>query len=118
MKSKKFPKLPVLFKRKWLKALRSGKYEQAHGILCEHIGYNHKSAKDVYGFCCLGVAGHIQGVLSGNRNSGKGYLEGMKGISKIPAPLRGDNDLTCKLTTMNDRGSSFKKIAAWIDRNL
>lgn len=38
-------------KAKWLKALRSGRYEQTEGVLANDQG-----------FCCLGVLMHTQGV--------------------------------------------------------
>ena len=39
-------------KRKWVKALRSGKYKQAEGTLRDEAG----------AMCCLGVLADIQGV--------------------------------------------------------
>lgn len=41
---KRLPKLKKKYKKRWLKALRSGKYEQGDGTLL----YNNK-------YCCLGV---------------------------------------------------------------
>lgn len=41
---KRLPKLKAKYKKKWLKALRSGKYEQGEGVLLYHGKY-----------CCLGV---------------------------------------------------------------
>lgn len=37
-------------KRAWVEALRSGNYQQAHGLLCEIDGEG-----EPVGYCCLGV---------------------------------------------------------------
>lgn len=47
-------------KRKWVKALRSGEYEQAKTFLMDSKG----------AMCCLGVLAHIQGAAAG-KLSGK-----------------------------------------------
>jgi hypothetical protein len=44
-------KLPKEFTLKWLKALRSGYYNQSTGYLCNDVGY-----------CCLGVACMLNGA--------------------------------------------------------
>lgn len=110
-------RLPKAFKSKWVKALRSGKYEQTTGSLNNSSGY-----------CCLGVACRIvhprldlkdRGLISSE------YFERLRDI-KIPNILKGspdDNLIIDKLTDINDGNSekvekSFKQIAAWIDRNL
>jgi len=103
-------KLPKVFKRKWLKALRSGEYEQGKSVL--------RNSKNEY--CCLGVAAHICGVIS---ITGKQFIElesGIIGISKIPELLIGDldNAIVRKLSIMNDCGESFNKIADYIEKYL
>ncbi len=56
----KIGKLDPAFKRKWVKALESGKYKQVCGTLVEV-----KNIFDVplkaKGYCCLGVAGALLG---------------------------------------------------------
>ena len=46
-------KLPVAFKKKWVKALRSGKYKQGRCRL-----YNPETDS----YCCLGVACRVVGI--------------------------------------------------------
>lgn len=43
------PKLKPNIKRRWLKALRSGEYQQGYKALCQ------TNPKEGEGFCCLGV---------------------------------------------------------------
>jgi hypothetical protein len=107
-------------KDKWLKALRSGKYEQGQGTLVSSFGTQ---------FCCLGVLGDVCGVS----------LSTMYGIGYLSLALfdRGgelsDGELSTlmvdrfgikrstekKLANMNDgEGKNFRQIAAYISRNL
>jgi hypothetical protein len=117
MEPSKYPKLPKAFKKKWVAALRSGKYKQGF--------YHLKHLNDgEHRYCCLGVAATICGATNLEGAGGiirRGY--GIKGINKVPKELidRGseDNPLTSQLILMNDSGSrSFKKIATWIEKNL
>lgn len=104
-------KLEKKFKKAWVKALRSGLYEQGKGTL-----------KDAEGkMCCLAVAGTICGVTNFNNQSVFQKGEGIKGISKVPKELIGaswENDLVNKLTSMNDvECKSFSEIADFIENN-
>ena len=124
-----------VIKRKWLKALRSGEYKQGRGRLltCNVEGDNPK-------FCCLGVLTDLyikahktkkwqfeqlsntdtikmRGVLHGQG----AYLPSTvakwaqievgrpRNASSVNAVLCGQND---------DLKWSFKKIAAWIEKEL
>ena len=105
-------KLPILFKKQWLKALRSGKYQQGKDNL--------RSTDNK--FCCLGVAAHVVGCTC---ITGKSYIENdseysskIRGISKVPKILIGNGDIPGELADMNDRGTSFDDIADWIQENL
>ena len=102
-------KLPKSFKKKWLKALRSGKYKQQdEGVL--------RTPENKY--CCLGVAAHLVGCTW---ITGYGYIEkrsGIRGISKIPKILIGYEGIPDTLAQMNDSGKSFEQIADWIEINL
>lgn len=53
-------RLPKEFGIKWLEALRSGKYKQTNGTLC-NIDENEKNTNNV-GYCCLGIGATINGV--------------------------------------------------------
>lgn len=137
MKNKKDkPKLPKTFKTKFLKALRSGNYEQGSGFLKIK---NDKT--DKFEYCCLGVACHIAGVTGLNKKciikngtygdvlgNGIVIIDGtqnlkhiLKSIGKVPEILRGnptENNIVNKLVSMNDNGKSFKVIANWIEKHL
>lgn len=117
-------KLPKVFKKKWLKALRSGEYKQGKGLL-------YSSKDDSY--CCLGVACKVQGISPDQW----GFMDGKNKYKGIPDILIGydNNDLTNVLACMNDafttrrantikpsftykKRRSFKQIANWIEKNL
>lgn len=119
----KYPKLPKEFKKKWLVALRSGKYKQASGSLCNKRGY-----------CCLGVAARSQGIAN-KWFENKGYyetswrFENWDRIKRlIPEQLLGALEINSTvqiLANMNDgtgdyvdKPKSFKQIANWIENNL
>ncbi len=111
-------KLPKVFKRKWLKALRSGEYDQGKGkLFCDGK------------YCCLGVADEICGY-SPSTESGI-----LPDHDKTPEILRKDSIVKSYLMSMNDgtrigRSSplydeieygvkySFDEIANWIEKNL
>ncbi len=110
-------------KEKWVKALRSGKYEQGVGKLQTYDGH----------FCCLGVLEDVVGtpfypeeelthdsrghtiLASGEQIEGKfvrigedGYLVGVSM----------DFNIQSSLTELNDRGTDFDEIAAFIEASL
>jgi hypothetical protein len=112
-------RLPKEFAEKWLKALRSGDYEQGTNVL-----YKEKTN----GYCCLGVACRIEYPLHYLKAS-DGYaglieksLHQLKfDLKKIPNELKGDsyNILVRTLTRMNDdENYSFDQIADWIEKNV
>lgn len=114
-------RLPKLFKKKWLIALRSGNYKQG---TCNLV-YNNK-------YCCLGVAGIVCGlsneemkgkglfILTNNPDLGLGFTE--EQIKKVPVLLRGRgsmNSIVNDLCHKNDSGTyNFSKIADYIEKNL
>ena len=116
MKKITYPKLPPKFKTKWLKALRSGEYEQGESDL-----FNKKTNT----YCCLGVACNIAGHQKSLEIYEESYIDKMP-ARNVPAMLRGLNDDTAPslLADMNDatgsygKRRSFKQIANWIERNL
>lgn len=111
-------KLPKRFKERWIKALRSGKYQQNHN------GYL-KDDEDQY--CCLGVAAELCKVKHFGQN---GWLSDANVLIKPPKLLieDGEQDITDidrknitipeKLAYFNDQGKSFKWIASYIERWL
>lgn len=93
-------------KAKWVKALRSGKYEKATGDL--------KFREDGhYSFCCLGVLRHITYPTSTLSNPGEEYLH-----ERHLKEFGLTNDQQHRLGGKNDNGWSFPRIADWIEKNL
>lgn len=98
-------------KVKWLKALRSGEYEQTTEIL-----------QNKHGFCCLGVLCKVaekDGLHvehnEDNALSGDTLTDQMEVNlwAQIPTPER------AMLMKLNDEnGHSFEEIADYIERNL
>jgi hypothetical protein len=129
MKKQKIYKLPKEFTTKWLKDLRSGKYEQANGTLKELVG---EEEKPEYSYCCLGVACKTVGMPDGDINGGmlpctpaharkrdRSVDPTEKFFRKIPAKLRNNQALLDDLVGLNDdQGYSFKRIATWIEKNV
>ena len=95
-------------KQKWIRALRSGKYQQANGVLCN----NHNA------MCCLGVLAVIQGASLGSIR-GQATCNLAFGLN---AGLRKKDRE--KLSYMNDgigdasSAKNFKEIAAYIKKKL
>jgi hypothetical protein len=90
-------------KRKWVEALRNGKYKQGM-----------RQLKDGDAYCCLGVLCEVAGIrISDNgRFAGEGHDYG---------PIYGvihDGAKVSKLWAMNDEGVPFPKIADHIEKHL
>jgi hypothetical protein len=94
--------------RKWVKALRSGKYRQTTGTLVE----THNGRKNAY--CCLGVACKILDVPKVDY-VGHGTLEDLPNVQNMLGIDSGGtlpSDATVDLTVLNDaEGYNFKQIA-------
>jgi hypothetical protein len=107
-------KLPASFKKKWVKALRSGKYKQGTDAL------RSVTPEEGTRYCCLGVACHVAGAsgiknkeLISNDENGK-----IKSINKVPAILRGEEGVPLVLARYNDRGKTFAQLADVIEKHL
>lgn len=97
--------------KKWVKALRSGKYKQAKEALVKGRGSS-------CSYCCLGVACSIMskdvGKFSSYRNSlDPGYLNN-HGLQVLGISY----NMQTSLARMNDSGKSFKEIANYIEKEL
>lgn len=134
-------------KKKWVKALRSGEYEQTQGQLHKNED-NYLAPK---GFCCLGVLCDLEydGYWSVYEkagpacwdeksltykprmekktflvpaNGGRCKLQKMDDSTLMPKNFRRKLGITPKqedtLSNMNDRGEDFFAIANWIEKNL
>lgn len=124
-------KLPKEFAKKWLTALRSGKYLQAPFKL-----------RTEHGYCCIGVAGDVCGIPHSIMES-KGTFSFANGfipenimeygfpkelIGAISTREKDTNSLVCALTRMNDginldgkgkaKFKTFSEIADWIETNV
>ena len=94
--------------KKWISALRSGKYKQGKDYL--RVGDK---------FCCLGVACDILGIDGKEKENGVWWYEGHHGTApKSVAKLMGLRDEygtpsegALDLTQLNDRGKTFEEIA-------
>ena len=118
--------------KKWVKALRSGEYDQGTGCLAqEDESGNHQ-------FCCLGVLCNIMqeetGELKiGNYQSGLtnayvysyddevGVLENKvmewSGIKDNNGAFKYKNNHSVDLASLNDKGKTFEEIADIIEKN-
>lgn len=105
---------------KWVKALRSGDYKQARGQLKKVDGNR-------VGMCCLGVACDLSGL--GKWDESNAYITGEnREDSVLPTEVMDwlgladdsgcfhEKGRTIGLTDKNDKGASFKQIAAIIER--
>lgn len=100
-----------ILRKKWVEALRSGEYNQCRGSL-----------KDGTGYCCLGVACEVFGMVPDYKN---GMFRYWGNASWLPPIVKeafglntcfGDfNDKTQSLTVLNDNGKSFAEIADIIE---
>lgn len=99
--------MKAALKKKWIAALRSGKYKQTQGTLVEDFGEGRT-------YCCLGVLR--------NCVTGKDRYNSAAGDTTLSRPFLKRVGLTPdqqdEAATMNDDGESFLRIATWIGRNL
>lgn len=113
IEKKQCGKLPKSFKKKWVDALRSGKYKKTRGTLYERGAY-----------CVLGVAGAVAGYETGALRGG-GDLQWTD--SRVPEVLKGK--IARDLIELNDSGRpdeksgtyrimGFKRLADYIEKNL
>lgn len=102
-------------KAKWVKALRSGKYRQAHGLLIDKQG----------ALCCLGVLCRVAGLEI--RDDGMGVVgtdDSTRANMYQPIfDILGGHSQSSQLSTRNDGSFGFQRftfsaIADYIDANL
>lgn len=110
-------KLEKKFRTKWLKALTSGSYRQADGILVDV-----KKSKNNY--CCLGVACRMINIPVKDMDTKEMPSELLpKEKKQLPAAFfansfarNKDSKFAKDLAKKNDAGDSFKKIAKYIEK--
>lgn len=89
-------------KRKWVDALRSGKFERGNGRLKADSKY-----------CCLGVLRHIANPRDKRRAAHAHLLH-----SDQLAEFGLSNSEQTKLADMNDNGKTFSEIADYIEKRI
>ena len=101
--------LPKEFGEKWLVALRSDEYKQTKGRLCNNLGY-----------CCLGVAGIINGYTKNDLGDFGVFNEAFSNMPQLLIGPKFDcrNLFVEHVTGMNDDGKPFSEIADWIEQNV
>jgi hypothetical protein len=122
--------------KKWVRALRSGLFQQGQGYLRKENDGNSEGVKSPDLFCCLGVAcelaaiegvniskrkktEHIDGEYEYDGSTGllpESVLEWL-GLSSTDGHFQLENHFTSSLTEMNDSGKTFEEIADFIERN-
>lgn len=138
------PKLDLLSKSRWITALLDGSFTQGRKTLCKVPTGTH-GGKRTPRHCCLGVKAVIDGgtFLDNGRDSFDSivghnfralrfvsasgvdfgvtsmYFEGVPGGGEVTCPDGEVLQVASFLANANDKHQwSFKKIAAWIDKNL
>jgi hypothetical protein len=101
------------FKERWLKALESGEYAQTEGFLC----------REGEGFCCLGVACELAGMVAHDRGADGIFYAGKSGVAPANIVkrlhLRDESGTAVGgagfvgLAVANDKGTTFAEIAAF-----
>lgn len=100
-------------KRKWVKALRSGRYKQGDATLRDEKGR----------MCCLGVLMHIQGVDWKAVNDRitetlpKGFNAGLTRRQRNILASKNDGSF-CRSTDGHMEYQNFKQIADYIESHL
>lgn len=112
-------KLPKVLKRKWVAALRSGKYKQGTRML-KYTGIN-----GTFEYCCLGVLCEVAKLETVDSSPDKVFFThgGDVAAADVPVSFRAKIGLTTsdewRLISLNDAcGRSFKQIANLIEHNL
>jgi hypothetical protein len=98
--------------KKWVEALRSGKYEQ---------GKNKLRSNDGKQFCCLGVLCQLAAPRKWVNCGGAYFHESGQSIAplKVWSKVVGNSNLKqTRLSALNDSGASFSEIADEIERVL
>jgi hypothetical protein len=122
LRSGKYKQASGALRRQWLRALRSGKYKQASGALRRRV--TPRSGK--FGYCCLGVALDVLGgewtKVHGEYSCQVGRVNNESTVEMNEAVLEriGMTDSEQQvLIRMNDGdGRTFEQIADFVEENL
>lgn len=97
-------------KDRWVAALRSGEYAQGSSYLKDET-----DGGETF-HCCLGVLCEISPAVAKRRLGSWGMFSLLSREQLDYAVL--DDNTQNTLAYKNDHGTSFKRIATWIERNL
>lgn len=101
-----------VWKNKWIKALRSGNYQQTQSVLKEAPTYD---GKPVTGFCCLGVLRDIMDPTDNTSRSGEDYFLSTAQLNACGL----DHRTQKKLADFNDDDKlTFDEIANYIKKHI
>jgi hypothetical protein len=117
-------------KDRWVKALRSGKYQQGQSYL--RVEEFDNEGNEVSSYCCLGVLADLKGYELTGCDATLSDLKEHEEANKLLGPWNAKEDdvhfnsanpkthttLQRKLAGKNDSGWSFKRIATWIEKNV
>lgn len=104
--------MPKPLARRWVAALRSGKYKQGRLMLRE-------DAEGTSNYCCLGVLCEIAGCPYSPIRQDYTMPNGELRLGSVNRNFGLTNAQEGALMAMNDSGGrSFKQIARWIERNI
>jgi|HubBroStandDraft_4_1064222.scaffolds.fasta_scaffold00027_30 hypothetical protein len=102
--------MDATIKKKWVKALRSGRYKQTDSQLYD---------ARIDAHCCLGV---LCRVVRAERDGEAFIWDGEIDALELPLPLLAhvgmDGAQMGEVAKMNDDGKTFKEIANYIERQL
>jgi hypothetical protein len=110
-------------RRRWVKALRSGKYQQAHATLRE-VAEN-DDGTEIERYCCLGLASELSSCVRRYRPaygyvySTDNYFTPYEAVPDREFMLKEfgmTEEQSNRLADLNDKGRSFKFIAATIEK--
>lgn len=97
-------------KKRWLAALRSGKYSQDKDKL-----------RGINGYCCLGVLCDVVKDdlnIAWKRNRSGWWIDDSYSVPSLKVKAHCGDFYMFELMSMNDRGESFATIADYIEANL
>ena len=99
--------LPQEFRKKWINALASGKYQQTDQVLC-----------DEYGFCAIGVGLVAAGVPIDKIKDVPNINKDLINDYNLPFISDCDEILDCIIELNDNCDKSFQDIAEWIENNV
>ena len=114
-------------KKKWVKALRSGEYQQTRGALCN------RNSRKKPSYCCLGVLCDVTGLGKWSKLRGEDFVAfyfidpktGKEEEAVTSTPISLDdkynierNEIINLIHMNDDKGCSFEEIAAFIEEKM